>query len=79
MILKNAKIGKFIGSIFCVGYTTMNFYFMTVLGGTVWFMYSFATDMKSRMNPALMYDYMNTEQAVPLTVFLTLRRGTTST
>ena len=71
-ILKNSKLGKLIGSIFCVGYTTMNFYFMTVLAGTIWFMYSFATDMKSDMDPAVMYDYMNTEQAIPLTVIAVL-------
>ncbi len=47
VILKNSKAGKLIGSVFCVGYTTMNFYFMTVLAGTIWFSYAFATDMKS--------------------------------
>ncbi|MEI3361429.1 MAG: hypothetical protein V8R75_02030 [Oscillospiraceae bacterium] len=61
-----------IGSVFCVGYTTMNFYFMTVLAGTIWFSYAFATDMKSRVDPATMYQYMNTEQTTVLTVIAAL-------
>ena len=72
VILKNSKAGKLIGSVFCVGYTTMNFYFMTVLAGTIWFSYAFATDMKSRVDPATMYQYMNTEQTTVLTVIAAL-------
>lgn len=70
-ITKNTKAGHIIGSIFASGYATMNFYFMVVLASSMYFMYAFATDMKTKMDPSTIYDYMSTN-ASAATIALTV-------
>lgn len=74
-ITHSKTAGRIVGSVFAVGYSSMNFYFMVVLAATMYFMYAFATDMKSRVDPSIMYEYMQNDQTsiiLALTILGTL-------
>lgn len=69
-ILRNKTGGKIVGSVFSISYATMNFFYMSVTAGAIYFMYSFATDMKSKMAPEEIYNFMQTDQT-GIMLFLT--------
>lgn len=74
-ITHSSKAGKAIGSVFSVGYATMNFYFMSVLAISVYFMYTFLTNKKSVMDPGTIYSDMQTNHVtaiVVITIILTI-------
>lgn len=62
VILKNTKAGKVVGSIFSVSYATMNFFYLSVTAGAVYFIYAFITNMDAKMAPEEIYTHMETEQ-----------------
>lgn len=68
-IAKNSKVGNLVGGIFASGYATMNFFYMSVLAGSLYFIYAFAKDMKSQMDPSIIYDYMKSDDT---TIFMIL-------
>ncbi len=61
-ILRSKTGGKIVGSVFSLSYATMNFFYMSVTAGAVYFAYSFATDMKTKMPPEEIYNFMQTDQ-----------------
>ena len=61
-ILRSKTGGKIVGSTFSLSYATMNFFYMSVTAGAIYFMYSFATDQKSKMAPEEIYSFMQTDQ-----------------
>lgn len=67
-ILKNKTGGRIVGSVFSLGYMTMNFFYMSVTAGAIYFMYSFATDMKSKMPAEDIYNYMQSDQTTIMLV-----------
>ncbi|MDD5922184.1 MAG: sodium-dependent transporter [Eubacteriales bacterium] len=71
-ITHSSKVGKTIGSIFSLGYSTMNFYFMFVLAGSIYFMYTFATNKKATMAPEKIYQDMNDNHLTALVVITIL-------
>lgn len=74
-ILRSKTGGKIVGSVFSVSYATMNFFYMSVTAGAIYFIYSFATNMKKDRAPELIYDYMQNDQTsimLVLTAIVTL-------
>ena len=69
-ILRSKRGGKLVGSAFSISYATMNFFYMSVTAGAIYFVYSFATNMKTKMAPEKIYDFMQTEQTGAM-LFLT--------
>lgn len=61
-ILRSKTGGKVVGSVFSISYATMNFFYMSVTAGAIYFIYSFATDMKSKMAPEEIYNFMQMDQ-----------------
>ena len=61
-ILRSRVGGKIVGSVFSVSYATMNFFYMSVTAGAVYFVYSFLVDMKKTRPPEQIYAYMQNEQ-----------------
>ena len=75
VILKSKIGGKIVGSAFSLSYATMNFFYMSVTAGAIYFMYSFATNMKTKMAPEEIYNFMQTDQTnimLILTALVTL-------
>lgn len=67
-ILKNKTGGRIVGGFFSLGYATMNFFYMSVTAAAVYFMYVFATDMKSKMPPEQIYGNMQSDQTTIMLV-----------
>lgn len=69
-ILNSKTGGRVVGSAFSVSYATMNFFYMSVTAGSIYFIYSFATNMKARVEPEHIYSFMQTDQT-SIMLFLT--------
>jgi len=63
-ILHNKSLGTFFGGVFSFGYYSMNFYFFAVIAAAMYFIYVCGVGMWTTMEPAKIYDYMNTIPAV---------------
>lgn len=71
-VFKNSAVGKVLGGASVMLYTAMNFFFIAVLGISLYFMYASAVGMWDSVAPEQIYDQVNTNTTILVVLLIVL-------